>query len=233
MEVFGFIFARGGSKGLPGKNGLEINGKPLIGLAIEVAKSAERISRVLVSTDSDELAQIALRYGAEVPFLRPENLSEDNSPELFAWQHALNFLSATEGSLPDAMVSLPPTAPLRAVEDVDRCLDKYERDKPDVVVTVTDAARNPYFNQIILDKNQRARIAMGSREKISRRQDVPPVFDLTTIAYVASTGFVLNTDSLFEGEVATVHIPPERAIDIDTELDFKIATFLAENRADL
>ena len=95
MNAVGFIFARGGSKGLPGKNIRPLAGKPLIAWAIDCAKSVQRIRRIIVSTDSDEIANVALKYGAEVPFMRPADLAEDNSSEWMAWIHALNYLNET------------------------------------------------------------------------------------------------------------------------------------------
>jgi bifunctional N-acetylglucosamine-1-phosphate-uridyltransferase/glucosamine-1-phosphate-acetyltransferase GlmU-like protein len=135
MEVVGFIFARGGSKGLPGKNIRPLCGKPLIAWSIEHALSVKRIARVLVSTDADEIAAVALQNGAEVPFMRPAELAGDNSPEWLAWRHALNYLRETTGELPDVMVSVPTTAPLRFPQDIENCLDEYEKGDADIVIT--------------------------------------------------------------------------------------------------
>jgi len=124
-DAVAFIFARGGSKGLPGKNIKMFAGKPLIAWAIEHAHAAEGIRRVIVSTDSKEIATVATRYGAEVPFMRPSHLAKDDSPEWLSWRHALEFIRDDEGSFPSAMVSVPVTAPLRQPVDIERCLELF------------------------------------------------------------------------------------------------------------
>ena len=229
-DAVAFIFARGGSKGLPGKNIRNFAGKPLIAWAIEHAYASKDIRRVIVSTDSEEIAAIALQYGAEVPFMRPSNLAMDDSPEWLAWRHALEFLQKDEGSLPDAMVSVPVTAPLRLPIDIDRCLERFSKDDVDVVITVTDAHRNPYFNMVSERSDKCVGLVIPPVSGISRRQDAPVVFDMTTVAYVADPVFVMNHGSIFSGRVQAVHVPIERSIDIDTLLDFEIAQFLASRR---
>jgi len=230
MSIVAVIFARGGSKGLPGKNIRVLGDKPLIAWSIEHAKSVKRIDRVIVSTDSEEIADVAKKYGAEVPFIRPAELSLDNSPEWLAWRHALNFLKESEGELPDAMVSVPTTSPLRLPEDIDNCIDKYEGSDADVVISVTDAHRNPYFNMVTLSTDGKAELMMSTKSDVIRRQDAPIAYDITTVCYVARPEYVLSHDSTFEGNVNTVHVPAERSIDIDTILDFQIAECLLNNK---
>lgn len=230
MGIVGVIFARGGSKGLPGKNIRPLGGKPLICWAIEHALAVPRIDRVIVSTDSAEIADIAATAGAEIPFLRPSELAQDTSPEWFAWRHVLSFLRDTEGALPRAMVSIPTTAPLRLPADIDRCLDAFEAGGLDIVVTVTHAHRSPYFNMVRAQDDGTVRLVIPPKDAIVGRQQAPAVYDMTTVAYVARPEFVLNSNGVFDGRVGSVHIPPERAIDIDTLLDFQIAEFLLSRR---
>jgi CMP-N-acetylneuraminic acid synthetase len=125
LKVCVFIFARGGSKGVPGKNIKLLGGKPLIAHSIELAKKCPSVSRVIVSTDSEEIASVARAHGAEVPFLRPKNLADDNSPEWLAWQHAV--LEINKDYAFDYFVSLPTTSPFRAVEDVEKALEMIHR----------------------------------------------------------------------------------------------------------
>lgn len=226
QNVIAFILARCGSKGLPGKNVRAFNGKPLIAWAIEHAKAVKRIRRVIVSTDCQEIATVAAEYGAEVPFLRPEELATDSAPEWLAWRHALEFIRNDEGSLPDAFVSVPVTAPLRQPVDIERCLERFSEGGADVVITVTDAHRNPYFNMVTMRSNGAVGLVVPPTSGISRRQDAPEVFDMTTVAYVADPEFVMTHESAFAGRVKAVHVPIERSIDIDTLLDFQIAEFL-------
>jgi N-acylneuraminate cytidylyltransferase len=184
------------------------------------------IEEVFVSTDSVEIADVARRYGASVPFIRPGELAKDNSPEWMAWRHMLNFLRERDGKLPDAMLSVPTTAPLRSVGDIQRCIDTFELGITDAVVTVTDSHRSPYFNMVKLDARGFADIVIKDSSVINRRQDSPSVFDMTTAAYIVDAEFIMEHNGIFEGRVKAVHLPLERAIDIDTLLDFEIAEFL-------
>lgn len=229
MRAVACIFARGGSKGLPGKNIRKFGGMPLIAWSIQHALAVNRIERVIVSTDSEEIATIARDYGAEVPFIRPEELARDDSPEWLAWRHLLNYIHGDRGELPDAMVSVPATAPLRLATDIDRCLDEYQNGEVDVVITATDAHRNPYFNMIQRGIGGRVDLVNRPKPLIFRRQDAPIVYDMATVCYVANPEFVMTHNSIFEGRVKAVHIPIERAIDIDTLFDFKMAEFFLRN----
>lgn len=228
MSAVAFIFARGGSKGLPGKNIRPLAGKPLIAWSIGHARAVKRITRVIVSTDSTEIADVARAYGAEVPFMRPSELARDDSPEWLAWRHALNYLRETSGTMPDVMVSVPATAPLRHPVDIEKCLDNFAQGGVDMVITVTDAHRSPYFNMVKSNPDGSVGLVIppANANAITRRQDAPVVFDVATVAYVINPEFVMTHQATFEGRVRAVHVPPERAIDIDTLLDFKIAECL-------
>ena len=223
-----FIFARGGSKGLPGKNIRPLAGKPLITWSIEQALLVARVKRVIVSTDSAEIAAVAVDHGAQVPFLRPAELAGDDTPEWLAWRHALQYLQEHEGTMPAAMLSLPATAPLRSTLDIERCLDEYARGGFDIVVTVTEANRSPYFNMVNFKDDGSVGLVVPPASSIARRQDVPPVFDMTTVAYVANANFVMSKAGVFAGRVGAVMVPRERAVDIDTLLDFRFAEFLLQ-----
>lgn len=230
MNIVALICARGGSKGLPDKNIRPLAGRPLITWTIAHARGVGRISRVIVSTDSAAIATVAREAGAEVPFLRPAELARDDSPEWLAWRHALNHLKEADGAYPDALIVVPATAPLRAVEDLERCLDEYQKGDADVVITVTDAHRSPYFNMVKVDSDGTVSLVIPSGGSITRRQDAPVVYDMTTVAYVARPEFVMTHTEIFQGRVRKVHIPAERALDIDTLLDFRIAECLLASR---
>ncbi len=226
VNVVGFIFARAGSKGLPGKNILPIAGKPLIAWSIECALKVSRIERLIVSTDSPEIAKIARDYGAEVPFMRPAWLATDESSEWDSWRHALNYLMESTGTIPNVMVSIPPVAPLRAPIDIENCLNEYDKGSSDIVISVTESRRSPYFNMVKTLPDEKYGLVSPPDSLIHRRQDVPIVYDMTTVCYVANSEFVLSHKSIFEGRVGAVHVPTERAIDIDTPLDFQVAEYL-------
>lgn len=230
MKAIAFIFARGGSKGLPGKNIRPLGGKPLIAWSIEHALAVKRIERVIVSTDSEEIAAVAREYGAEVPFIRPAEFARAASPEWLAWRHALKYLMDTNGALPEVMVSVPTTAPLRLPLDIENCLDEYEKGDADMVITVTDAHRSPYFNMVKSNVDGTVGLVIPPQSAIARRQDAPAVFDMATVAYVARPEFVMTHNATFDGRVRAVHVPSERAIDIDTLLDFQIAEYLLNIR---
>ena len=230
MNITAFIFARGGSKGLPNKNIKILNGKPLIAWSIEHAKAVKRVGRVIVSTDSEEIARIAREYGAEVPFMRPLELATDESPEWLSWQHGLKYLKSTDGCLPDLMVSIPATAPLRDVEDINNVIDEYQRNDTDMVITVTESYRSPFFNIVKESLNGYVDLFMSSEKVVSRRQDCPKTFDITTVAYAARPSFVLNKKNMFEGRVRQVIVPKETSLDIDTLFDFEFAEYMFKKR---
>jgi N-acylneuraminate cytidylyltransferase len=226
-NVVAAVFARGGSKGVPRKNLRLLGGKSLLAHAIESARGSAFVGRVIVSTDDPEIAAAAAEAGAEVPFLRPAELAGDNSPEWLAWQHALRAL----GPGVDVMVSVPTTSPLRATEDIDACIRLLLGSDSDVVLTVKPAERSPYFNMVGRDAEGLVRPLMTLPVPVTRRQDAPPVFDLTTVAYAVRPGFVLSATGMFQGRVRAVVVPTERALDIDTELDLAFAEFLLQRQA--
>ena len=229
--IVGFIFARGGSQGIPRKNIRHLAGEPLIAYAIETALQSEFINRVVVSTDDDKIAQVAQEFGAEIPFLRPKELAQNKSPEWRAWQHAIRTLKEKDhGRELDVFVSIPPTAPLRIAQDVDNTIQTFLTSDADIVITVKKASRHPSFNMVTLDEQNCVKLVLPLNKLITRRQDAPSVYDMTTVAYVASPKFIMESKGVFEGKVKAVLIPEERALDIDTELDFKFAECLMTNR---
>jgi len=229
--IYGFIFARGGSKGVKGKNIRPLSGKPLIAYSIQTGLECKYVDRVIVSTDDDKIASISKKYGAEVPFMRPHELAEDNSPEWLAWRHAIQSINENALYPPmDVFLSLPATSPFRSVEDIEKCIELFIHSDVDAVITVKNAARHPSFNMVSLDDNGHANLVMASEKNIVRRQDAPPIFDMTTVAYVMKPDFIMTADSLFEGNVKVAVIPDKRALDIDTELDFQFAEFLMSSQ---
>lgn len=220
MRTFAFVFARGGSKGLPGKNIRLLGGIPLLAHSIRVAQSINQIQRVFVSTDDTSIAAVAIEHGAEV-IERPAELATDTASEWMAWRHAILHVREKLGMNFDVFLSLPATSPLRSQDDVRACLDSLD-DSVDVVITVTPSARSPYFNMVSKDANGFAHIVLGETT-FKRRQDVPLVYDMTTVAYVARPEFVMTNGGLFAGRVRPVIVPKERAVDIDDDYDFRVA----------
>ena len=231
MSTIACIFARAGSKGIPNKNIKTFSGKPLISWAVELALQVRQINEVFISTDSEEIAEIARMAGATVPFIRPSELATDTSPEWHSWQHFIKYLTDKGGRLPEAFLSLPATSPLRSINDVENCINEFKKGRVDFVVGITPSQRNPYFNMVKKGEDNQVNLVIQQVEKYSRRQDTPEIFDLTTVCYVGKPSTILAKNSIFEGKVAGVEIPRERAIDIDTELDFQIAEFLFKSKA--
>ena len=227
MKTFAFIFARGGSKGLPKKNILNLGGLPLIAHSILSAKNNQMIDDVFVSTDSDEIAEVSNKFEAKI-IKRPKELAQDDSSEWLAWNHAINYVH-DQGYVFNRFISLPATAPLRVDEDINKCLLAL-KGNVDVVITVTPANRNPSFNMIKRDAKGISNLILKS--DVARRQDAPLVYDMTTVAYVTTPEYILSKKNLFEGNTYSVIIPKDRAIDIDDEVDFILAERLFEIRND-
>lgn len=229
--VLGGIFARGGSKGLPRKNLQRLGGLTLVEHAVEAALRSGVVDEVLVSTDDDEIAECAAERGATVPFRRPAELAGDDAPEWLAWQHAVRWWRENRGPV-KTLCSLPPTAPLRSPDDVARCVRHLESTSHDIVITVTPAARHPAFNMVRFDPTGSVRLLDPPARAVHRRQDATPVYDITTVCYAARADFVLRGRSIFSGSVGAIEVPRERSLDIDTELDLRIARcLLAGERA--
>ena len=224
---FCFVFARGGSKGIPKKNIRKLVDRPLIAHSIAIAKEINLIERVFVSTDSPEIASVANSYGAQV-IPRPSEIAQDSSDEWTAWRHSVEWVRNHIGDF-DRFISLPATAPLRSQDDVIRTINALD-DLSDIVITMTNAHRSPWFNMVTFDRNNYVNLVLRPANKIYRRQDSPVSFDMTTVAYVTRPDFILENNSIWDGRVRGVLIPKERSIDIDTQFDFDIAEYLLNKR---
>ena len=225
MRTFAFVFARGGSKGIPRKNLQLLDGKPLLAWSIEMGQSLSEVKHVFVSTEDQEIAEVAVSFGAEV-ILRPVEFARDESPEWLAWQHAIKIVQKKFGRF-ERFLSLPTTAPLRKQQDVQRCLDRLDAET-DVVITMAPASRSPWFNMVRQETTGNLQLLVDGN--YISRQDAPIGYDVTTLAYVLRPEFVLSNQRYWDGRVKGVEVPPERAIDIDTPLDLEIARFLYRRR---
>ncbi|WP_433640185.1 cytidylyltransferase domain-containing protein [Kluyvera georgiana] len=224
MKTNAFIFARGGSKGLPGKNIKPLNNKPLLQYSIDTAKQCPSINAIYVSTDDDEIARVAEENGATV-IRRPNELASDTSSEWLAWRHAIEWVKKRDGEF-DEFVTLPATSPLRSVEDVERAIAKRVNSNADICISVTPASRSPYFNMVKFVDDDYVRLVEEPAGEVQRRQDAPPVYDITTVVYATTPQFVLNNYGLFSGRVTSIIVPKERAVDIDDIYDFYMAEIL-------
>tara|TARA_Y200000002_G_scaffold377601_1_gene383478 strand:+ start:851 stop:1564 length:714 start_codon:yes stop_codon:yes gene_type:complete len=222
-KVFSFIFARGGSKGIPNKNLRLIDNIPLVGHSIKIAQETNYVDKVFVSTDSDLIANTAKAFKAEV-IKRPNSISKDESPEWLAWKHAVNYVNNKYGEF-DVFLSLPATSPLRSIDDINNCIKLYLNNQFESVISIVKSDRSPWFNMVKKSKNNNLNLLLD-KKNISRRQDSPESYDITTVAYVIDPKFILNANNIWERDVLGVEIPKERAIDIDNLFDFKVANFL-------
>lgn len=222
-----FIPARGGSKGIPGKNIKIFDGQPLICRSIDQARAFADDKDICLSTDSEEIAQVARRHGLEVPFLRPAELSGDNATTQDAIIHALDFYRAA-GTDYDTVVLLQPTSPLRTTDDIAGAI-KLFRPGIDMVVSVCEAATNPYYNAFETDADGFLRISKGDG-LYTRRQDAPKVWEYNGAIYV------INSDSLRRMPMGKfprrVMFPmsAESSVDLDTPLDWLTAESILKNR---
>ncbi|WP_108124481.1 cytidylyltransferase domain-containing protein [Saccharospirillum mangrovi] len=228
MKACAWIFARGGSKGVPGKNIRELHGKPLIAWSIEQARASGCFERVLVSTDDERIAEVAQQFGADVPFMRPAELAADTSPEWLAWQHAAAWQGENEPELA-GFVSVPATAPLRAPTDIQAAWSLLQQSTNDLVLAVTPASHHPNFNLVRLSSQRGVSLWETPTATISRRQDATPAFHITTVVYATTVQHVLAAKGVLDGAIGAIELPGERAVDIDTVLDFEWARFLMEH----
>lgn len=226
MTILGLIPARGGSKGVPGKNIRPLGGRPLIAWTIDAARHVGAIDRLIVSTDCEEIAAIARAEGAEVPFLRPADLASDTAGSLGVALHALDAM-ATEGFIPDALMLLQPTTPLRRAQDIADCVSLFERRADiDAVVSLTPVPvhHNAHW-QFELSEDQRLSAADGSplSRVIPRRQDLPATYIRNGAIYLTQCDSLRINQSFFGSRCAGHVMPAERSINIDTEADFAAA----------
>lgn len=221
MKNFAFIFARGGSKGLPGKNIKQLAGKPLLQYSIDTAFNSPSIDNVFVSTDDDSIAKVATDSGA-ILIERPDELASDTSPEWLSWRHAIEWVRENYGYF-DEFISLPATSPLRSVEDVEGAIRQRKAVSADICISVTPASRSPFFNMVKNIQGGFVELVNKPESGVTRRQDAPEVFDVTTVVYATTPEFVLTNYGLFSGKVTSIEVPKERAVDIDDIYDFRFA----------
>ena len=230
------ISARGGSQGVPGKNVRPLFGKPVIGWAIEKALAVPGINRVIVSTDSEQIAEASLQAGAEVPFMRPTELASPDCGKFQVWQHGLAACEQIHGIGYDLYVDIDCTNPLIEVCDITGALEHFrtlqsEGRNPDAVFTVSEARRNPYFNLVETDPEGVLKMSKSLSEgAVLARQRAPSVFEHVAGTYVLDTRYLKSANHLLDGRAFGYQIPPEKSFDIDSELDFILIEFLLKRQ---
>jgi CMP-N,N'-diacetyllegionaminic acid synthase len=219
VKVLGIVPARGGSKGIPRKNLAPVAGRPLLAYTIEAALGSKRLSRVVVSTDDEEIAEVARALGAEVPFLRPAELAADDTPAVPVLQHAVRELEA-EGWRADCIVCLQPTSPLRRAQHIDGAIDLLVREKADSVVSVIPVPHN--FNPTSVLRLEAGCLVpfLPDQPEILRRQDKPVVYARNGPAVAAMTYETLMRHGRLYGERnLPFSMAPEDSLDVDTAED--------------
>jgi len=231
MSILCTICARGGSKGVPKKNIRLLLGKPLIAYTIEQALACPQIDRVAVSTDSEDIAETAKRFGAEAPFIRPAHLATDEASKLPAIQHLVRHYTEKLKFKPDFVVDLDPTSPLRTMEDIKRCIDLIMNDPEcDSVITGYRSNKNPYFNMVELDGSGFASLSKKPEVKVLSRQAAPLVYAMNASVYVWKTDVLFRREDIIADRTKFIEMPDDRSVDIDSEIDFKLVELIMKER---
>lgn len=223
MKVLAIIPARGGSKGLPKKNIKQLGDKPLIGWSIEAAKNSKLVDKVIVSSDNEEIISISKKYGAEIPFVRPEELASDTANTKDVLVHAINFLREQNEQY-DYIVLLQPTSPFREEGIIDKAINKAVNTGADMVVSVKETSSNPYY--VLFEENEMGFLKQSKKSTFTRRQDCPTVYEYNGSIYVINTSSLLENDSLNFSRTVKLVMDDFHSVDIDSQFDFDFAEFL-------
>lgn len=224
------ICARGGSKGIPGKNLRPIAGLPLITHSVRHALDSGLFEFVAVSSDSPEILDAARAAGAQLHIVRPDELAGDHAGKLPAIQHAAREAERMTGRHFDTFVDLCATSPLRNIDDIRACVAAVEQGEARNVITVTPAHRSPYFNLVEVDAAGRVALAKKPVTPILRRQDAPACYDMNASIYAWRREPFIDTPYLFAEDTAIHIMPRERSFDIDSPLDFEIVEMIMKKR---
>jgi CMP-N,N'-diacetyllegionaminic acid synthase len=226
MEILGVIPARGGSKEVPRKNLLKLGEKTLVEHAIISAKNSKKLNRVIFSTDDEEISQEAKRVGAEVPFIRPDNLAQDSSSTYSVLRHAHTWLKDNEGYEADVIVLLQPTTPFRKGKHIDGVIDLMVNSKCDAAITITKFGYPPYWSLKMDEKNKLKNIIKDGN-LFTRRQDTPQAYKPAGLVYCLKKDFLYNLNSLLpSGDTRGYLINSDCSVNIDTWDDYEYAKWI-------
>jgi len=229
MKTLAIIPARGGSKSIPNKNITLVGGKPLLEWTISAARAAQSIDRVIVSTDSPDIAGVARACGAEVPFLRPPELAQDDTPGIVPILHAAQWLKEHQSYEPDYVMCLQPTSPFRTLEDIEAVLKMAWDRQAESVISVTLADQHPQWMKTISEDGTLHDYATDA-SLVTRRQDLPAVYALNGAIYLIRFDLLLQNQSLYTERSLAYIMPPERSLDIDTPWDLYLADLVLKDR---
>ena len=226
MKILGLIPARSGSKGIPQKNIKKLLGKPLIKYSIDAAKKSKKIDRVVVSTDSSSIANLSKKYGAEIPFLRPKSISKDNTPIGKVISHALNSLKK-QNYVPDMIVILQPTSPLRTSNLIDKGIKNLQKSKADSLISISNIKQHPFSSFFI--ENKHLKFFKSNAEKFYQRQKYPPLYFPTGALYIFWNKTFKTYKSIYGKKILPLITSEEESIDIDTNFDIFMCEMIIKN----
>ena len=224
--MFALIPARGGSKGIPKKNIKDLNGKPLIVWTIEAAKKSKYIKKIIVSTDDDEIAKIALNNGADVPFLRPDNLASDNAKAIDNYIYSIPLYEDHYKAKIDEFVVLLPTSPLRLAEDIDKAIELFNNKKAESVISVSEATHPPSWAKIINNDLKITNYFENRKIGNENRQEIQKAYMPNGAIYIFKYSFLKEKYTYYSENSYASIMPQNRSIDIDSIIDFKFTEFL-------
>ena len=224
MRFVGLIPARGGSKGIPGKNLAPCAGKPLLAWTCEAARGSRKLARTLLSTDSEEIAAAGRRLGVEVPFLRPAELAQDDTPALPVLRHALAWLD-NMGEAPDALVLLQPTSPLRRSRHIDEAAALFEASGADTVVSVTEVPHRFHPSSVMREVDGTL-VSYEGGETVTRRQDQAPLVARNGPAVLIVSRATLSSGRMYGPRTAGYRMSLHESVDIDAPEDLRLAALL-------
>ncbi len=223
--IIGHIGARGGSKGVPGKNFKPMQGKPLIDWSLDQLIDCDRIDHVVVSSDDMAIYEHGLARGGLDIGPRPDHLATDGAGKFHVWQHALEEVEKIVGSV-DTFVDLDCTSPLRLPKDLEGALDLYAAEQPDMVMSCAESRKNPYFNILELDEAGRLGPSKPLPGGVLARQQAPVTYDHVGLVYVLRAGYLKEANALFDGRVIPYEVPNERGLDVDSPFDWDMVDYL-------
>jgi N-acylneuraminate cytidylyltransferase/CMP-N,N'-diacetyllegionaminic acid synthase len=224
------ICARGGSKGVVGKNARELLGKPLLAWTIEQAKETGLFEAIAFSSDSDRLLEAALKAGADIAVKRPDAMATDTAPKIPAIRHCLEEAIVRTGVTPDLFVDLDVTSPLRLPSDITGAIELLSRSGARSVITGAPARRSPYFNLVEECADGSVGLSKSADPPIVRRQDAPRCFDMNASIYAWRVAPFLENPAVFYPDTQLFEMPEERSVDIDSDLDFTLVELLLRKR---
>jgi CMP-N,N'-diacetyllegionaminic acid synthase len=228
QKILAIIPARGGSKGLPGKNIRSLAGKPLIAWSIEAATASSYIDKTIISSDCPDICRLAKQFGADVPFLRPAELATDEAKGIDATLHAIDWLKKN-GESYQLIIILQPTSPLRTTEDIERSIERYANSTAKAIVSVCKVEHHPWWSNTLPEDGNMGQF-LRPEALNSNRQELPNYYRLNGAIYLSEVDYLRKHRSCLGPETLAYEMPTEQSVDIDSLIDFKLAEILISER---